>query len=337
MDQDKRTLSSTERLSLIQTLNSLPGPQFDELLFALNPPIANVPGNATPQGSRSAALLKWIESPIGPGLAELEAILESITTTQPGTAMQASARNQTVETLKDIIQVLSTSQVPKDELQGAQFSDGCAGTVQRNQMSNSQANPKTYHQSNIQTQEGKNKKKRKLKTHWKLFIFCAGAVTIGATLFNGYRSEKQQQLRGLILYYSDGDQDNATISRSDLEQRGYRHAFNEACILSNPESGTRPLVLLWNNQRKDYATLSRPEAIAWQKGYVNIGTEGYVYTSQRQGTIPLYLYWNPEIQDNATVASIQAIGWQAASDYNYGGIEGYVYPYTADTCAPELD
>ena len=57
----RKALPQTDRLHLIQTLNALPGPQFDELLFALNPPSANVPGNAAPQGSRSKALLDWIE------------------------------------------------------------------------------------------------------------------------------------------------------------------------------------------------------------------------------------------------------------------------------------
>ena len=77
-------LSPPERLNLIQTLNALPGPQFDELLFALNPPSANVPGNAAPQGNRSTALLEWIESPIGPGLTKLKAILDGSTSSAGG-------------------------------------------------------------------------------------------------------------------------------------------------------------------------------------------------------------------------------------------------------------
>ncbi|MEO0373078.1 MAG: hypothetical protein AAF329_00345 [Cyanobacteria bacterium P01_A01_bin.17] len=77
LHEDERTLSVADRLRLIQTLNVLPGPQFDELLFALNPPSANIPSHAAPQASRSKALFEWIESPIGPGLSELKAILES--------------------------------------------------------------------------------------------------------------------------------------------------------------------------------------------------------------------------------------------------------------------
>lgn len=126
-------LSSSERLNLIQTLNALPGPQFDELLFALNPPSANVPGNAAPQGNRSAALLEWLESPIGPGLSELKAILESIVSTQPEAAAQATTPSQTIETLKDIIKALATNQAPKYDLRGAQFGGGFAETVKGDQ------------------------------------------------------------------------------------------------------------------------------------------------------------------------------------------------------------
>lgn len=134
MIEDQRILSAAERLSLIQTLNALPGPQFDELLFALNPPSANVPGNAAPQGSRSAALLEWIESPIGPGLPELEAILESIVATQSGAVMQAGSQSQTVETLQDIIETLTANQAPKYDLRGAQFGGGFAETVEGDQI-----------------------------------------------------------------------------------------------------------------------------------------------------------------------------------------------------------
>ena len=102
-------LSPSGRLNLIQTLNALPGSQFDELLFALNPPSANVPGHAASQGNRSTALLEWIESPIGPGLTELKAILESIVSTQSGATIQTTTPSQTVETLKDLIKALATN------------------------------------------------------------------------------------------------------------------------------------------------------------------------------------------------------------------------------------
>lgn len=138
MAENQRILSAAERLRLIQTLNALPGPQFDELLFALNPPSANVPGNAAPQGSRSKALLEWIESLIGPGLPELEAILESIVATQSGAITQASGQSQTVETLKDIIEALAANQAPKYDLRGAQFGGGFAETVEGDQSGSNQ-------------------------------------------------------------------------------------------------------------------------------------------------------------------------------------------------------
>jgi hypothetical protein len=69
---------TVDRLQLIRTLNALPAPQFEELLFVLNPPSGNVPGSSASQGSRSADLIRWVESPIGSGLTDLEAILQRI-------------------------------------------------------------------------------------------------------------------------------------------------------------------------------------------------------------------------------------------------------------------
>lgn len=65
------------RIKLNQRLNQLPVPQFEQVLFALNPPAGNIPSAAAPQGSRVAALLAWVES-IGPGLEVLEAVLSEI-------------------------------------------------------------------------------------------------------------------------------------------------------------------------------------------------------------------------------------------------------------------
>lgn len=131
-------LPAVERLRLIQTLNALPGPQFDTLLFALNPPSGNIPSNAAPQANRSAALLEWIESPVGPGISELEAILASIIPPQSGAATQANAQSQTAETLKDIIKTLAENHSPKYDLRGAQFAGGLAETVQGDQIGSNQ-------------------------------------------------------------------------------------------------------------------------------------------------------------------------------------------------------
>ncbi len=55
-----------DRTQLYQFLLSLPGPQFDAVVFALNPPRGNLPPSSAPQGDRVSALLNWVESPIGP-------------------------------------------------------------------------------------------------------------------------------------------------------------------------------------------------------------------------------------------------------------------------------
>ncbi|NER85064.1 MAG: tetratricopeptide repeat protein, partial [Leptolyngbya sp. SIO1D8] len=68
-------LSSDERLELIRQLSNLPQPQFNELLFALDPPGGIVPGTASPQGDRSKALLDWAKGPIGCGLRAVFSLL----------------------------------------------------------------------------------------------------------------------------------------------------------------------------------------------------------------------------------------------------------------------
>ena len=134
MAQAKHKLSAAERLQLIRTLNALPETQFDELVFALQPPSGNIPGNAAPQGSRSAALLQWVESPIGPGLADLEAVLANFMGTRTTTAELSAGQQQTVEALLAIIQTLSQNQGPNYDFRGAQFAGGFAETVHGDQV-----------------------------------------------------------------------------------------------------------------------------------------------------------------------------------------------------------
>ena len=67
-----------KRLALFKLLSSLPGPQFEQVVFALSPPAGNVPPASAPQGQRVPALLAWAESPIGCGLGTLEDVVNSI-------------------------------------------------------------------------------------------------------------------------------------------------------------------------------------------------------------------------------------------------------------------
>ncbi len=70
--------TSRSRGKLFQLLSSLPGPQFEQLLFMLNPPGGNVPGSSAPQASRVMALLSWAESPMGRGLGEIDQALSGM-------------------------------------------------------------------------------------------------------------------------------------------------------------------------------------------------------------------------------------------------------------------
>jgi hypothetical protein len=66
------------RTQLYQFLLSLPGPQFDMVVFDLNPPKGNISPSSAPQGQRVPELLNWLESPIGPGLEALRTSLGNV-------------------------------------------------------------------------------------------------------------------------------------------------------------------------------------------------------------------------------------------------------------------
>ena len=82
VNQPQASLSSLERLELMRTLNGLPESQFEELVAALNPPKGILPSGSAAQGTRSPALLHWVEGPTGPKLPELLAILEHVMSAQ---------------------------------------------------------------------------------------------------------------------------------------------------------------------------------------------------------------------------------------------------------------
>ena len=66
-----------DRTQLYQFLLSLPSPQFDAVVFDLNPPRGNLPPSSAPQSDRVSALLNWVESPVGPA-AQLDALRASL-------------------------------------------------------------------------------------------------------------------------------------------------------------------------------------------------------------------------------------------------------------------
>ncbi|MDA0866399.1 MAG: hypothetical protein O2890_08260, partial [Cyanobacteria bacterium] len=69
-------ISPTQRLQLLKTLRGLPRPQFEDLLFALQPPAGNVADATAPQSDRISQLLTWAESGIGCGLITLQETLQ---------------------------------------------------------------------------------------------------------------------------------------------------------------------------------------------------------------------------------------------------------------------
>lgn len=76
----KRTAANPyqKRMELFSLLSSLPGPQFEQIVFTLRPPAGNVPPPPAPLGQRVAALLEWAESPIGCSLEALETVVNAV-------------------------------------------------------------------------------------------------------------------------------------------------------------------------------------------------------------------------------------------------------------------
>ncbi|NER85122.1 MAG: tetratricopeptide repeat protein, partial [Leptolyngbya sp. SIO1D8] len=73
-------LSSDERSALLNALNNLPPPTFEEVRYALGTPHSVLPGNMAPQASRGVALLDWAKGPTGCGL---RAVFEVLATYVP--------------------------------------------------------------------------------------------------------------------------------------------------------------------------------------------------------------------------------------------------------------
>ena len=75
------------RTELYQLLLTLPGPQFEMVLFDLNPPRGNISSVNAPQGQRVPELFAWLES-IGPGLEALRVSLGKVL--YPGESVESS-------------------------------------------------------------------------------------------------------------------------------------------------------------------------------------------------------------------------------------------------------
>ncbi|MEM9448102.1 MAG: hypothetical protein AAGA75_06175 [Cyanobacteria bacterium P01_E01_bin.6] len=78
-----KTLDRKARLNLIRNLNRLSQGQFEELVFALDPPKGILPSSAGAQGNRTKELLDWAEGPTGIGLPAVLELLTDLGMTQP--------------------------------------------------------------------------------------------------------------------------------------------------------------------------------------------------------------------------------------------------------------
>ena len=70
--------SPAERLALLRTLQALPRPIFEQILFALNVPVGIVPPASATQSDRIVALFDWARSPTGTGDARVKEVVDLI-------------------------------------------------------------------------------------------------------------------------------------------------------------------------------------------------------------------------------------------------------------------
>ena len=76
-----------KRQRLYRNLQGLPSPQFEELIFVLNPPSGIISPIQMPQGTRTSELLNWAEGQSGCGLAPIyDLLVEYIPDFQPAKA-----------------------------------------------------------------------------------------------------------------------------------------------------------------------------------------------------------------------------------------------------------
>jgi hypothetical protein len=66
------------RLELVKALSQLPGPQFSQLMFVIDPPSGIVPGSSAPQATRVEALLEWAKNDPYHSIEEVENTLDEI-------------------------------------------------------------------------------------------------------------------------------------------------------------------------------------------------------------------------------------------------------------------
>lgn len=76
--QVNMNLSTTERLELMRTLNSIMPEQLDMIIFTLTPPPGVIPPLPAAQGQRVSALLQWADRPTGCGLTQLQQTLGEV-------------------------------------------------------------------------------------------------------------------------------------------------------------------------------------------------------------------------------------------------------------------
>lgn len=149
----------------------------------------------------------------------------------------------------------------------------------------------------------------------------------------------KEMFTSLNLYYDNIANDYVAISdeKEDYvigDGSNYQFVENLGYIYKKAEANTTPLVLYWNDQRKDYFTSALQEGKnnAINGGYQEIATVGYVLIPgnvsvyfQGYNMIPLQTNYYYESQDNVTNTQGGKVpDRNNQKQWQYSEIEGYI-------------
>lgn len=118
--------TSIQRLALFQRLVTLSTSQFEQVVFALNPPTGNIPSTQSPQGDRVRALLNWATSN-GSNLEIVEKVCNQLLQSEENLPTKSIEyyTNPTKETLRSSEARQLEQMLRESNISASELSSGC--------------------------------------------------------------------------------------------------------------------------------------------------------------------------------------------------------------------
>jgi hypothetical protein len=149
------------------------------------------------------------------------------------------------------------------------------------------------------------------------------------------------KLVNLYKYVNPAIIDNMySTNRYDAAKSSYGYSY-QGCVArlyDKPATATVPLYRYFSSASNgafggdSLYTVTRNDAAYANYGFSYVGITGYVYSSQQPGTVPFKRYFASAPQsDHFYTTEAWTSGFL---DYNYEGVEGYVYPPPSGHCGP---